>query len=271
MIILKNIWDLEDDYYSLEAINQKDIKLAEKYFSCKLPKEYLNQLKIRNGGSLIFNALPVKFKNSWADNHIPITFIYGIKKKQGILQTQELLKEWEINEDKFIIISGDGHYWIVLDYRTSKEEPKITFIDTEFGLTEVIFDSYKEMVEALYIHEFEDSNFEQYEEEVSLENAKNLIQSNNTDDIIHGISLWIGTREELESLIGILFHMIFAHKDQKIIYNSVEELTNLIVNDFISNSDLTNSTAQKLLKEIEQQNNADLDVYKFLLGQYLNR
>ncbi|MED3794295.1 SMI1/KNR4 family protein [Niallia alba] len=267
---MKKIWNLEDNNYILETLNQKDIEFAEKYFACKLPEEYLNQLKIRNGGYLLYDALPVKFKNSWADDHIPIPFLLGLKKGKGIFKTKELLKEWGINEDKFIIISGDGHYWIVLDYRTSDQEPKVTFIDTEFELVEVIFNSFKEMVASLYTHEYEDKDFEQYEYEVSLENAKGLIHSNNTDDILHGISLWVGTLEEMESLIKILFRFIHTHENSDVIYSSFETLTNLVVNDFISDKNLAKSAAQKLLEEIEQQNDSVLDPFKFLLSQYLN-
>ncbi len=270
MIILKEIWNLEDDYYTLEAITQEDIDLAEKYLLCKLPKEYINHLEIRNGGSLIYDALPVNFQNSWADDHIPVPFLYGIKKGEGILQTKELLKEWGIDEDRFVIISGEGHYWIVLDYRTSEKEPKITFIDTEFELIEVIFNSYKEMIDSLYIHEYKDEDFEQYEDEISLENAKKLIQSNDPEKIIYGTSLWIGKMEEMDSLIKILFDFIKINKNSDVVYNSFEELTNLVVNDMISNKDFAKNTAQKLLDEIEKQNDSDLDPFKYLLKQHLN-
>lgn len=144
------IWNTEDDYYTLESINQNDIELFEKIFSCKLPEEYLNQLRIRNGGSLLYDALPVTFKNSWADDHVSIPFVFGLKKGEGIFNTKELLTEWGIHEDKFIVISGDGHYLIVLDYRNNNEEPRITYIDTELGLIKVIFESFKEMIDSLY-------------------------------------------------------------------------------------------------------------------------
>lgn len=270
MIIMKKIWNLEDDYYTLDAITQEDIDFAEKCLLCKLPEEYINHLKIRNGGSLIDDALPVKFQNSWADDHIPVPFLYGIKKGEGILQTKELLKEWGIEEDSFVIISGDGHYWIVLDYRTSKTEPKITFIDTDFDLIEVVFNSYTEMIDSLYIHEYEDDDFEQYEDEITLENAKKLIQSNDSEEIIYGISLWVGQMEEIESLIKILFDFIKLNKDSDVVYNSFEELTNLVVNDMISNKELAKNTARRLLAEMEKQNDSDLDPFKYLVKQHFN-
>ncbi|MEF2095575.1 SMI1/KNR4 family protein [Bacillus sp. CFBP9009] len=61
-----------------------------------------------------------------------------------------LLNEWGIKEKDFVTISGDGHMWLVLDYRKNKDEPQITFIDTEENRTSVIFKTFKEMIENLY-------------------------------------------------------------------------------------------------------------------------
>ncbi|MEM5592424.1 hypothetical protein AAHH67_13160 [Niallia circulans] len=126
------------------------------------------------------------------------------------------------------------------------------------------------MIDSLYIHEYEDEDFEQYEDEISLENAKNLIQSNDSEEIIYGISLWVGQMEEIESLIKILFDFIKLNKDSDVVYNSFEELTNLVVNDMISNKDLAKNTAQRLLAEMEKQNDSDLDPFKYLVKQHFN-
>lgn len=34
-----------------------------------------------------------------------------------------------------MLISGDGHWWIALDYRKRKEEPPVVYIESEGGFT----------------------------------------------------------------------------------------------------------------------------------------
>ncbi|MCR8630881.1 SMI1/KNR4 family protein [Paenibacillus sp. N5-1-1-5] len=34
-----------------------------------------------------------------------------------------------------VLISGDGHWWIALDYRDRKEEPPVIYIESDGGTT----------------------------------------------------------------------------------------------------------------------------------------
>ncbi|MBK5482542.1 SMI1/KNR4 family protein [Peribacillus sp. TH16] len=82
---MRNIWAEDDEDYideeiELAKLTEEDIKKAEKEFNVNFPKEYIELLKIKNGGYLKYQALPVNFKNSWADDHIPLHYLYGIKK-----------------------------------------------------------------------------------------------------------------------------------------------------------------------------------------------
>ncbi|MBK3494940.1 SMI1/KNR4 family protein [Viridibacillus sp. YIM B01967] len=266
---MRNIWELsEDNYYKLEGLEESDIEFAEKFFSIKLPKEYTELLKIQNGGSLIYNSLPVSFKNSWADDHVPLNFLYGVKKVKGIIEFTEALKEWGINEKKLITISGDGHYWIVLDYRKSTMEPRITFIDSENRLIKTIFNSFKEMVNNLYTHDYNDIDLVgPYQYELSVSNAKKLIHSENKDEISHGISIWVSSYEEFDQLVLILINFIENHEDKDIMYQSAQELTSLIINEFIVGEDIIN----KLLIAINNRGDKDLDLFKVQILEFKNK
>ncbi|MFP3723271.1 SMI1/KNR4 family protein, partial [Niallia circulans] len=47
-----NIWKGGANDYTLDDLVQDDIILAEKHFNVKLPKSYIDLLKIKNGGTL---------------------------------------------------------------------------------------------------------------------------------------------------------------------------------------------------------------------------
>jgi hypothetical protein len=44
-----------------------------------------------------------------------------------------------------VLISGDGHWWIALDYRRQKEKPPVVYIESDGGRTVELasnFDSF---------------------------------------------------------------------------------------------------------------------------------
>lgn len=69
-------------------------------------------------------ALPT----SWADDHVHVDHLFGIGmgKEKGILESEYLIQEWDLPKN-VVLISGDGHSWIALDYRNSKAEPSAAF------------------------------------------------------------------------------------------------------------------------------------------------
>ncbi|QOS88652.1 SMI1/KNR4 family protein [Peribacillus sp. JNUCC41] len=60
---MKNIWAEDDEDYideeiELAKLTEEDIKEAEREFNVNFPKEYIELLKIKNGGYLKYQALP---------------------------------------------------------------------------------------------------------------------------------------------------------------------------------------------------------------------
>ena len=62
--IFEEFEDMDFDEYKLNELTAGDILDAETNLNINLPKEYIELLKIQNGGYLKYNALPVSFKNS---------------------------------------------------------------------------------------------------------------------------------------------------------------------------------------------------------------
>ncbi|MGN5653597.1 SMI1/KNR4 family protein [Bacillus sp. Brlt_9] len=126
------IW-AEDDYLKLAPINDELIKKAEEVLNVKLPESYINLLKEQNGGTLRLDAHPTSEPNSWADDHVNVSGLYGIsfdENESSILESCYLIQEWEMPEN-LVLLSGDGHTWIALDYRNVAENPPVIFIDNE--------------------------------------------------------------------------------------------------------------------------------------------
>lgn len=127
------IW-AEDDYLKLAPINDELIKKAEEVLNVKLPESYINLLKEQNGGTLRLDTHPTSKPNSWADDHVNVSGLYGIsfdENESSILESRYLIREWEM-PDNIVLLSGDGHTWIALDYRNVAENPPVIFIDNEF-------------------------------------------------------------------------------------------------------------------------------------------
>ncbi|OTY20490.1 SMI1/KNR4 family protein [Bacillus mycoides] len=124
----------EDDYLKLAPINDELIKKAEEVLNVKLPESYINLLKEQNGGTLRLDAHPTSEPNSWADDHVNVSGLYGIsfdENESSILESHYLIQEWDMPEN-IVLLSGDGHTWIALDYRNVAENPPVIFIDNEF-------------------------------------------------------------------------------------------------------------------------------------------
>lgn len=110
------------------------IAYAEKVLNVRLPTLLIDLLKIKNGGSTRDFALPTIRKTCLGDSYLRIDELYGIvddhlSSKTNLMQSAYLIKEWGL-PDKQVLLLGDGHWWITLDYRNGAE-PTVNWIDVE--------------------------------------------------------------------------------------------------------------------------------------------
>uniref|UniRef100_UPI003F83BE8F SMI1/KNR4 family protein n=1 Tax=Bacillus safensis TaxID=561879 RepID=UPI003F83BE8F len=64
-----------------------------------------------------------------------------------------LIKEWELPEG-LVLINGDGHTWVAMDYRKTKENPAIHYFDVEMEEDFKLANSFDEFIEGLYTAEY---------------------------------------------------------------------------------------------------------------------
>src|SRR5688500_16889299 len=95
----------------------------------------------------------MKQKTTWSDNHVPLHDLNGIVSDkritsfQNILETEYLSQEWGIPA-KQVLLSGDGHWWITLDYRNG-DIPSIAWIDVECDEDIKVAESFAEFLAGL--------------------------------------------------------------------------------------------------------------------------
>jgi hypothetical protein len=185
--IVKNIWREGYDNYKLDTLTDEAVEMAEEILKVKLPKSYINILKVQNGGYIKFNSYPCNVPTSWADNHINVEHILGIGEANGILESENLIKEWGL-PNNIVLISGDGHSWIALDYRKMKENPPVIYIDTELNQIVEIAKSFDEFLDGLYIEEFGDDSTARIEKEWALEEINTALSSNDEQIMISALN-----------------------------------------------------------------------------------
>ncbi len=130
----------------IKPITQEKIDLVESRYNLKLPLAYMDFLKVQNGGYINYKILP-EFKDK-----IEIDFLSGIKGSDSdtLEESNYYIEEWELPK-KILLLSGQGHWWICLDYRKINKggEPKISYLDSEYKLDTVIAESFKDFINKL--------------------------------------------------------------------------------------------------------------------------
>src|SRR5262249_52806914 len=99
--------------------------------------EYITLLRIQNGGYTQGFGFPMTQRTTWAEDHVPLSDLAGIvtdpqiRTAQNILDSVYLTEEWLLPPRQGLL-SGDGHWWITLDYRNG-DNPSVAWIDVECG------------------------------------------------------------------------------------------------------------------------------------------
>lgn len=151
MTDLNRFWD--SNYYNHPPLTTKMVEAAEKELGVKLPRKLIALLQIQNGGYTKGFVFPMTVKTTWAEDHVPLSELFGIvldntiETAQNMMETQYMTKEWGLPE-KQVLLSGDGHWWITLDYREGII-PVVKWIDVECNEEATIANSFEEFIAGL--------------------------------------------------------------------------------------------------------------------------
>ncbi|HEX5782485.1 MAG TPA: SMI1/KNR4 family protein [Solirubrobacteraceae bacterium] len=142
--IAPRFWKPDSDYLVQEPLTDEALRAKEEEFGVRLPEEYVALLRIQNGGvvSKECNACPT------ADDYVQFGDMMGIGPEFMTIRDSSYLEEEEGITGQVVLLTGDGHWWIALDYRES-EDPSVAWLDTELGKEFQLAPSFRAFVEGL--------------------------------------------------------------------------------------------------------------------------
>ncbi|WP_134703077.1 SMI1/KNR4 family protein [Ammoniphilus sp. YIM 78166] len=240
------IWrsDIEEDEFKLKPLTDSDIERAEAFFDIQLPIDYISILKKQNGGSILYNAHPSPVPTSWSDHSVYIDHIRGIGEGTSILSSPYLIKEWDLPEG-IIILSGDGHSFIALDYRNTKTEPTVIYLDPDQVV--LLSPTFKEFLDHLYIAEtgVDSSDLNLY----TTHDLQMAIQTDNIDNIIRALDT-LPYQIDTDSLTWFVERLLIlsSHPNEQV-RRSVAEGTNALSDFFALDSDALTQLSDCFLRD----------------------
>jgi hypothetical protein len=132
-----------------------DVVRAESVLGVRLPSEYVELLQVQNGGYIShdFDAFPTTAPTSWADDHVWFRTLAGIGPADSwpsVTMSAALAAEWGM-PGGLVLLGGDGHFWIALDYRDRAPvaDPSVVWFDTEVGEDLTLAPSFRAFIEGL--------------------------------------------------------------------------------------------------------------------------
>lgn len=151
--IVNRFWDTEVHHGVQDPLTDEALDDAQRILGHVLPEELAQLLRIQNGGHVRADrrAHPCTAPTSWAANWVPFDECFGIGTyDMSLLDTPYLLKEWDLPAG-LVLLSGDGHWWIALDYRsgTGADQPSVVYVDADAGEAVPLAPSFRAFVEGL--------------------------------------------------------------------------------------------------------------------------
>ncbi len=258
---MKSFWEIDEEgYYTLKKINEAEIAKAEKKLGVTLPDTYKKLILEQNGGYTIHNAFPTTHSNSWAEDHIQFNHLLGIAEDEGIMDSAYLIKEWELPEG-LVLINGDGHTWVAMDYRKTKENPTIHYFDVEMEEDFKLADSFDEFIEGLYTVEYSvdeevaEGEYELSEVHLSKEELEAIFDLDVLDeDNLYKIQYYpMVDLNEIEWFFKKMQYHIEKTKDEDDLYEVASTVNNaLLLNPNMPINDKINEILQQIAKFLEK-------------------
>lgn len=146
-------WDQSSAYGVQPALTDDALADCEALLGVRLPVEYVALLRVRNGGAVArqYSAFPTRNLLAWAVmNHGPFEFCSGIgPASPSITDSPYLNREWD-QPDDLVLLHGEGHWWIALDYRGGRTaEPSVAWYDNDSGEDVTLADTFVSFLDML--------------------------------------------------------------------------------------------------------------------------
>lgn len=275
--------DLEFDFYEAEVLTERVLKDVEEKFQVKLPKSYIDLMKIKNGGLLSYNynAYYIEYTDpndgEIYQEALNVPYLKGITLDDvGIGSTFETINEWEYPKD-IIILFDEGHYCVCLDYRNYKgDNPPVSYIDLEVELDGNIAENFEKFVNNLTV-EIDDENEDEDELETDFEleifdksEFEVLLKKDEDEiEIVDGIHYFLNSGENNEWFVKQLKEAINS-KHIFVVEESIHALLSLIKKYkktmFLHN---VKKDIDSIANFVYENEDDDINVYSIRLKSYI--
>jgi hypothetical protein len=134
----------------LPPLTDEMVAKAEKLLGVTLPESYVSLLRIQNGGYLRRDGKLGVIDECWPDCNAGIG-IYGIDPDgigYSILCTPYMTQEWGLPK-RLVLLWGDGHWWVALDYRVRADDPPVMYLDEEMAQDVLVAESFQSLLNAI--------------------------------------------------------------------------------------------------------------------------
>lgn len=151
MVAPSDFWST--NYYEHPPLTDIALARAERILGVRLPAELVSLLRLQNGGYTKGFIHPMTRPTTWAKDHVPLHDLAGIiidpdhTSPMNLIRTEEMTQEWGLPR-KQVLLSGDGHHWITLDYRNGSN-PSVAWIDVDCGEDIQVASSFNEFFAGL--------------------------------------------------------------------------------------------------------------------------
>lgn len=212
--------EAEFDDFSLE-----DLKKVEETLGVKLPDSYIELMKLHNGGDLAYSIL---HSGRVPDGEVEIENIRGIDLEEGIIESNYLVEEWEM-EKGLIIISGDGNYWLALDYRNyAGNEPAVVYIEEDAeNKPKQVAKTFELFLKKLKEPEEDDFEVDDDEDDIVYtkeEFEKNISKGKSFIDIANGFYQFAREECDIEWFVNLALQAVKLRKMEELPFSIGEEV-----------------------------------------------
>lgn len=154
--VATTFWDLGETDLTQPPLTGEMVTAAEADLGVRLPAALIRLLRQRNGGIVAdaWDACPAA-PNSWAADHVPFDHLHGIappgrELSMALQDTGYLVREWGL-PSPVVLLSGDGHTWVALDYRDCGPDgdPPVVYLDADLGQELRVAPGFRTFVESL--------------------------------------------------------------------------------------------------------------------------
>jgi hypothetical protein len=117
-----HFWKIPSEYKPGDNVTKEAISAVETHLGVQLPKGYVALMKEQNGGELTYRY--VLFNDGDA---AIIPYFHELDVECGVGLSPVLVEECGL-PDHLVLLTGDFHSWLALDYSKSANEPAVVYI-----------------------------------------------------------------------------------------------------------------------------------------------